>query len=171
MAVRTVFNLLGPLTNPAGAKSQLLGVYDRQWVRPIAEVLEKLGSDHVIVVHGHDGMDEISVSGPTYIAELKAGEISETTIEPEQFDLPVSPLSSITVASAAESLAMVNGVLANEPGAPRDIVVLNSGAALCVAGVVDSIEQGVELAQRTIASGAAAKKLSQLISVTQSFAN
>lgn len=126
MAVRTVFNLLGPLTNPAGAKSQLLGVYDRQWVRPIAEVLEKLGSDHVIVVHGHDGMDEISVSGPTYIAELKAGEISETTIEPGQFDLPVSPLSSITVASAAESLAMVNGVLANEPGAPRDIVVLNS---------------------------------------------
>lgn len=169
MGVRTVFNLLGPLTNPAGARSQLLGVYDQQWVRPIADVLRKLGSDHVIVVHGHDGMDEISISGPTHVAELKQGEINEYVIEPAQFGLAVSPLSTIKVDGAAESLHVINGVLANKPGPARDIVVLNSGAALCVAGLAESIADGVVLAEQTLASGAAATKLEELVTVSQSF--
>lgn len=169
MGVRTIFNLLGPLTNPAGARSQLLGVFSNHWVRPIAEVLEKLGSDHVIVVHGHDGMDEISISGPTQVAELKEGKVSEYMIEPSQFGLEVAPLESIKVGGAAESLAMIRKVLANEPGPARDIVVLNAGAALCVAGVAESIAEGVALADEVIANGAAARKLAQLISVSQSF--
>lgn len=169
MGVRTVFNLLGPLTNPAGARSQLLGVYSKSWVRPIAEVLEKLGSDHVIVVHGHDGMDEISISGPTQVAELKDGTVNEYLIEPAQFGLETSPLDAIRVQGASESLAMIRGVLANESGPARDIVVLNAGAALRVAGIADSIEHGVTLADEVIGNGAAARKFAQLISVTQSF--
>ncbi len=169
MGVRTIFNLLGPLTNPAGARSQLLGVYSRHWVRPVAEVLEKLGSDHVIVVHGHDGMDEISISGPTLVAELKDGKVREYVIEPSQFGIEVSPLDSIRVKGAAESLKMIRSVLANEAGPARDIVVLNAGAALCVAGIAESIEEGVALADEAIVNGAAARKLAQLISVSQSF--
>lgn len=169
MGVRTIFNLLGPLTNPAGARSQLLGVYSKHWVRPVAEVLEKLGSDHVIVVHGHDGMDEISISGPTLVAELKDGKVSEYVIEPSQFGIEVSPLDSIRVKGAAESLKMIKSVLANEAGPARDIVVLNAGAALCVAGIAESIGEGVALADEVIVNGAAARKLAQLISVSQSF--
>ncbi len=169
MGVRTVFNLLGPLTNPAGARSQLLGVYDAKWVRPIADVLRKLGSDHVIVVHGHDGMDEISISGPTHVAELKDGQIKEYEIAPGDFGLTVSPLSAIAVDSAAQSLAMVNSVLNNEASPARDIVQLNAGAALCVAGIADTIADGVALADQTLTSGAALATLNQLISVTQSF--
>ncbi len=169
MGVRTIFNLLGPLTNPAGARSQLLGVYSKHWVRPVAEVLEKLGSDHVIVVHGHDGMDEISISGPTQVAELKDGKVSEYVIEPSQFGIEVSPLDSIRVKGAAESLKMIKSVLANEAGPARDIVVLNAGAALCVAGIAESIGDGVALADEVIVNGAAARKLAQLISVSQSF--
>lgn len=169
MGVRTVFNLLGPLTNPAGARSQLLGVYSKHWVRPIAEVLEKLGSDHVIVVHGHDGMDEISISGPTQVAELKDGKVSEYVIEPAQFGIAVSPLDAIRVKGAAESLSMIRSVLANESSPARDIVVLNAGAALCVGGVADSIEEGVALADEAVGNGAAARKFAQLITVTQSF--
>ncbi len=169
MGVRTIFNLLGPLTNPAGARSQLLGVYSKDWVRPVAEVLERLGSDHVIVVHGHDGMDEISISGPTQIAELKEGKVKEYVIEPAQFGIDVSSLDSIRVQGAAESLGMIKGVLANESGPARDIVVLNAGAALCVAGISDSIADGVALADEVIGSGAAARKLAELISVSQSF--
>ena len=170
MAVRTVFNLLGPLTNPAGAKSQLLGVYDAQWVRPMAEVLNKLGSDHVIVVHGHDGMDEISISGPTRVAELKAGQVSEYMIEPELFGLSVAPLSDITVNSAADSLLMINGVLDKTPGAARDIVLLNAGAAICVAGAAETIADGVELAAKAIDSGDAKRKLQELVKMSCSFA-
>ena len=169
MGVRTVFNLLGPLTNPAGARSQLLGVYDAEWVKPIAEVLSKLGSHHVMVVHGHGGMDEISISGPTAVAELKDGAVREFTIEPEQFGMSLSPLSSIQVDGPAESLKLVKSVLSNESGPARDIVMLNSGAALCVAGVVDSISAGVELVAKTLASGAAKAKLDELVSVSQSF--
>ncbi len=169
MAIRTVFNLLGPLTNPAGVRNQLLGVYDAQWVRPIAEVLSKLGSHHVIVVHGHDGMDEISISGTSAAAELHDGKISEYVIDPEQFGLSLSPLSAIQVGSAQESLALINGILANEAGAARDIVALNAGAALRVAGIVGSVAEGVEMASKTIATGAAREKLDALIQLTQSF--
>lgn len=169
MAVRTVFNLLGPLTNPAGARSQLLGVYAKEWVRPIAEVLKKLGSDHVIVVHGHDGMDEISISGPTQVAHLRDGEITEYVIEPSQFGLNTSDLADIKVDGAAQSLSMIQSVLANEPSAARDIVVLNSGAALCVAGVAESIAEGVKLADAAISSGAAQAKLAELVQISTSF--
>jgi len=169
MAIRTIFNLLGPLTNPAGARSQLLGVYAAQWVRPVAEVLKKLGSDHVIVVHGHDGMDEISISGPTQVAHLKDGNISEYTIEPEQFGLSASPVDEIKVSGAAESLACIKSVLANESSAARDIVALNAGAALCVAGITDTIEEGVQKVSAVIADGLAADKLQQLITVSQGF--
>ncbi|NND89508.1 MAG: anthranilate phosphoribosyltransferase [Granulosicoccus sp.] len=169
MGVRTVFNLLGPLTNPAGARSQLLGVYDSRWVRPMAEVLRKLGSSHVIVVHGHDSMDEISISGPTEVAELRQGQISEYVLEPSQFGIGLSPLDTIKVQGAPQSLATIRGVLANEPGPARDIVVLNTGAALCVAGVSASIGEGVERAAQAIASGAAADKLTQLVTLSQSF--
>jgi len=169
MAIRTIFNLLGPLTNPAGARSQLLGVYAAQWVRPVAEVLKKLGSDHVIVVHGHDGMDEISISGPTQVAHLKDGNISEYTIEPEQFGLSASPVDEIKVSGAAESLACIKSVLANESSAARDIVALNAGAALCVAEITDTIEEGVQKVSAVIADGLAADKLQQLITVSQGF--
>jgi len=166
MGVRTVFNLLGPLTNPAGAVSQLLGVYADEWVRPMAEVLKKLGSHHVIVVHGHDGMDEISISGATHVAHLKDGNITEYEISPSQFGLEISPLSSITVNGAAESLQMIHRVLADESGPARDIVVLNAGAALCVAGVAATLGDGIELAKNTIRSGSAKAKLAELIKVS-----
>lgn len=169
MAIRTIFNLLGPLTNPAGARSQLLGVYSAEWVRPIAEVLKKLGSEHVIVVHGHDGMDEISISGPTQIAQLRDGTITESVIEPAQFGLKNSPLSEIKVDGAAQSLAMIQSVLENEVSAARDIVMLNAGAALCVAGVAVDIAGGVEKAEAVLSSGAAKAKLNELIEVSQSF--
>jgi len=169
MAIRTIFNLLGPLTNPAGAKSQLLGVYSSKWVRPVAEVLKKLGSDHVIVVHGHDGMDEISISGPTQVAELRQGVIQEYVIEPSQFGLNNSPLSEIKVDGAEQSLAMIHSVLDNEVSAARDIVVLNAGAALSVAGIVESISDGVAKAAGVLSSGDAKAKLAELVQVSQSF--
>ena len=167
MAIRTIFNLLGPLTNPAGARSQLLGVYDRQWVRPMADVLKQLGSDHVIVVHGHDGMDEISISGPTQVAELRDGDVHEYVVEPAQFGLSVAPLAQIAVNSAAESLSMINKVLAGEPGAARDIVLLNAGAAICVAGLADDIGSGVAMARNVIDNGEAGRKLQSLVKFSQ----
>ena len=167
MAIRTIFNLLGPLTNPAGARSQLLGVYDRQWVRPMADVLKQLGSNHVIVVHGHDGMDEISISGPTQVAELRDGEVHEYVVEPAQFGLSVAPLAQIAVNSAAESLSMINKVLAGEPGAARDIVLLNAGAAICVAGLADDIGSGVAMARNVIDNGEAGRKLQSLVKFSQ----
>ena len=129
LGARTIFNLLGPLTNPAGVKRQLLGVFAKTWVRPIADVLQQLGSEHVLVVHGNHGMDEISISSPTSVAELKNGVVTEYEIAPRDFDMPESPLSEIQVSGAEESLAMVNAVLDNTPGPARDIVALNSGAA------------------------------------------
>ncbi|MEE9322784.1 MAG: anthranilate phosphoribosyltransferase [Granulosicoccus sp.] len=171
MGVRTVFNLLGPLTNPAGARSQLLGVYGAEWVRPIADVLNKLGSDHVLVVHGHDGMDEISISGPTMVAELKDGAVQEFTITPEDFGLTASKLEQIQVSGAAESLAMINDVLANKAGAARDIVALNAGAAIYVGNGAESIGTGVEKALAVIGNGSAASKLVELVEVSGRFAS
>ena len=170
MGVRTIFNVLGPLTNPAGVRSQLLGVYDAAWVRPMAEVLSRLGSDHVIVAHGHDGMDEISISGPSTISELKNGQINDYTIEPSQFGLSNAPLSDISVSGPAESLAMVLGVLEKTPGAARDIVLLNAGAAISVAGVASSIDEGIKLARGAIDSGVAREKLHQLVALSQALA-
>lgn len=170
LAIRTMFNLLGPLTNPAGAPNQLLGVFAKKWLEPLANVLKNLGSQHVMVVHSADGMDEISMVGETYVCELTPeGAIKNYSITPEQFGLTRSSIDDIMVNSATESLAMVQGVLDNKMGAARDIVTLNSGAAIYCAGLSQTLEEGVELAQQTIASGAAKEKMSQLVQLTQSF--
>ena len=169
MATRTLFNLLGPLTNPAGTPNQVLGVFSKDWVRPIAEVLKALGSHHVMVVHAKDGMDEISISSPTYIAELNNDNITEYQIKPEDFGMQQHSLGNIRVHNAEESLEMVNSVLSNEANPARDIVALNAGAAIYVAGLADSHQAGIERAFEVIASGAAKQKLLDLINKTNSF--
>ena len=167
LGARTIFNLLGPLTNPAGARRQVLGVYAGSWVRPLADVLARLGSEHAMVVHGADGMDELSVGGPSLVAELVDGEVREFEIRPEELGIETSPLASIRVEDAAGSLAMVHSVLADEPGAPRDIVLLNAGAAIRVGGAVDSLADGIARAREAIASGAARAKLDELVAFTR----
>ncbi len=169
LAVRTMFNLLGPLTNPASAPNQLLGVFSDEWVMPLAKVLKELGSRHAMVVHSADGMDEISICAPTRVAELKEGEITEYTIEPEQFGMRRAESTAISVPDVTSSLAMMQSVLANEPGAPLDIVLLNAGAAIYTAGVVDDLRFGIERARQIIASGGAEKKLAHLVELTNAF--
>lgn len=167
MAIRTVFNVLGPLTNPASADNQLLGVFSDQLVEPIAHVLQRLGSHHVLVVHSEDGLDEISIAGPTRVAELKAGEVHNYTVRPEDFGLGSSSLDTLRVASAAESLAMIQRVLAGEPGPARDIVALNGGAAIYAANLVGSLADGVTRAQALLDDGATAGVLERLIRFSQ----
>ncbi len=169
MGLRTIFNLLGPLTNPAGAPNQLIGVYSAQWVEPVAQVLAKLGSKHVMVVHSDDGMDEISMAATTQVAELKDGKVSSYSIAPEQLGIVRGDKTRLTVKNAQESVEKVSAVLNNTPGSERDIVVLNSGAALYVAGLAPSLKDGVKLAQQVIASGAARDKLSDLVKLSNSF--
>ena len=166
MAVRTIFNILGPLTNPAGAPNQLLGVFSKELVEPLAHVLANLGSNHVLVVHSEDGMDEISIGAPTFVAELKDGVVTSYTIQPEDFGLKRADLASLKVEDAAESLTVVKNVLANEPGPARDIVMLNAGASLYVAGLADSLAAGVEKAAEVLASGAAQTRLDELVKVS-----
>jgi len=166
LGVRTLFNLLGPLTNPAGAANQVMGVFRRDLTGKLARVLQQLGSRHVLVVHGADGMDEISISEPTYIAELKDGEVREYTVQPEQFGLTPAPLDAIRVANADEARDMLLGVLDNRAGAARDIVQLNAGAAIYVSGLATTLEEGARKAAEIIASGAAKNKLAQLVQVS-----
>jgi anthranilate phosphoribosyltransferase len=163
LGVHTLFNLLGPLTNPAGAKNQVMGVFLRDLTTKLAHVLQQLGSRHVLVVHGSDGMDEISISAPTFIAELKDGKISEYTVTPEEFGLKSAPVNAIQVSDADTAMAMLVNVLDNQAGAARDIVLLNAGAAIYVGGLADSLAHGVKKAAETISSGAAKHKLAQLI--------
>ena len=162
LGVRTLFNLLGPMTNPAGAKRQVMGVFHKDLTGLLARVLQRLGSEHVMVVHGADGMDEISFTGDTYVAELKDGEVREYVINPARFGMPVQDVQTIRIKDAAESKAMVLAVLAGETGPARDIVLLNAGAAIYVSGVADSIEAGIAKAADVIDTGAAMKKLDQL---------
>lgn len=170
LGVRTIFNLLGPMSNPANAPNQVLGVFSRHWVRPMAEVLQTLGSRHVMVVHADDGLDEISIAAPTHVAELCDGTLTEYTFEPEDVGLQrVSSLDSLRVNTAGESLRMIQQVLAGIAGAARDIVCLNAGAAIYVAGLAESHAAGVAKAQQAIDSGAAAERLQQLIDLTNSF--
>ena len=171
LGVRTLFNLLGPLTSPAGAKNQVMGVFHRDLTAKLVRVLQQLGSRHVLVVHGADGMDEISISGPTYIAELKDGKISEYTVQPKDFGLQPAPLDAIRVANADEAKAVLLAVLDNQPGAARDIVQLNAGAAIYVAGLVGKLQDGVKKAGEIIASGATKTKLDQLIALSNSLKN
>jgi anthranilate phosphoribosyltransferase len=165
LGVRTLFNLLGPMTNPAGAKRQVMGVFHKDLTGLLARVLQRLGSEHVMVVHGADGMDEISFTGDTYVAELKDGEVQEYVINPARFGMAVQDVQAIRIKDAAESKAMVLEVLAGRTGPARDIVLLNAGAAIYVSGVADSIEAGVAKAAAVIDSGAAMKKLDQLKAV------
>jgi len=168
MAVRTIFNVLGPLTNPAGAPNQLLGVFSDELVQPLAEVLNALGSNHVLVVHSADGMDEISIADETHVAELKNGAITTYTIEPEQFGLARGQLEDLQVDGAAQSLDVIKSAFANTPGAARDIIIINAGAAIYAADLVDSLEDGVNKARDIIASGAAQTKLDELVSLSTS---
>lgn len=167
MGVRTLFNLLGPLSNPANAPNQLIGVFAQEWLVPLAQVLKKLGSRHVLVVNAEDGLDEISIAAPTHIAELKDGMISRYTITPEQFGLHTQSLDSLAVTDAKTSLTMVKSVLTNEPGPARDIVTLNAGAAIYAADLADSLAQGISKARQVIADGDAMKKLDALVHYSQ----
>ncbi len=168
MAVRTIFNVLGPLTNPAGAPNQVLGVFDKNLISPLAQVLKNLGSEHVLVVHAADGLDEISIASETFIAELKNGKVSEYKITPENFGMKRSSLDSLQVSSTAESLAIINDVLSGKESAAKDIVALNSGAAIYAANVVTSLKAGVDMANDVIASGQAREKFKELIEFSQS---
>jgi anthranilate phosphoribosyltransferase len=169
LGVRTIFNVLGPLTNPAGADNQVLGVFHPDLVGIQARVLQRLGSRHVLVVHGADGMDEISISGMTVVAELKDGNISEYSIAPGDFGLPQAPVELLRVSNSAEACQKLLDVLDNHSGAARDIVQLNAGAAIYVAGLAGSLKEGIQLADQAIGSGAAKTKLDQLVALSNSF--
>jgi anthranilate phosphoribosyltransferase len=171
MGVRTLFNLLGPLSNPAGAPNQLIGVFGKDWLEPLAQVLKKLGSRHVLVVNADDGLDEISIASATRVAELKNGQVTTYTVTPEQFGLQRASLAELAVDGTASSLAMVKSVLDNKPGPARDIVVLNAGAAIYAADLADSLAAGVEKAQQVIAGGAARAKWDALIAYSKTLTN
>jgi anthranilate phosphoribosyltransferase len=166
MAVRTIFNVLGPLTNPAGAPNQVLGVFSKDLVEPLAHVLKRLGSEHVLVVHAEDGMDEISIATPTYIAELNDSEVKTYTVQPEDFGMSRADLEKIRATDSAHSLEIIKSVFNNTDGPAKDIVCLNAGAAIYAAGLTASLAEGVKKAQQVIASGAVAEKLEQLIAKT-----
>jgi anthranilate phosphoribosyltransferase len=170
MGVRTIFNILGPLTNPAGAPNTLLGVFHPDLVGILVRVMERLGAKHVLVVYGKDGMDEISLGAATMVGELKDGKISEYDIHPEDFGLQMSSNRSLRVANAQESKDMVCAALSNVDSTAREIVALNAGTALYAANVASSIPQGIVLAREAIASGAARAKLDEFVRVTQAFA-
>jgi len=169
LGVRTFFNILGPLTNPAGAPNQLLGVFHPDLVGIQVRVLQRLGSEHVMVVYGMNGMDEISLSGETLVGELKDGTVREYAVHPSDFGLPVYDSRVLKVANKEESVACINRALANEDGPVRDIVLLNAGAALYCAGTAASVTEGVKRAREAVASGKAMAKLSQFVACTQRF--
>ncbi len=166
MGVRTLFNLLGPLTNPAAAPNQVMGVFSKQWLRPVADVLQALDSRHVLVVHSADGMDEISISDETFVAELKDGVVAEYTISPEEFGMQRAPIEELAVNSVQDSLSKLKRALTNEGGAASDIVALNAGAAIYVAGVASTLKAGVAMAQDAIGSGMAKEKLKEFADFT-----
>src|SRR4249920_1986596 len=169
LGVRTIFNILGPLTNPAGAPNQLLGVFHPDLVGIQVRVLQRLGSEHVMVVYGTNGMDEISLSGETMVGELKNGEVREYVVHPSDFGLPVYDSRALRVANTAESVACIQRALANEDGPVRDVVLLNAGAALYCAGTAGTVTEGVRHAREVVASGAATAKLEQFVKATQRF--
>lgn len=169
LGVRTIFNMLGPLTNPAGAPYQVIGVYDKSLTTLFAKVLQRLGSKHVMVVHAEDGLDEISIGSRTWVAELKDGEITEWMIDPLEHGMEYKDLSDLTVASAGDSLKVIRTVFANQASGAKDIVCLNAGASLYVAGLAESYASGVRLACDIIAKGLAQQKFEDFICKTQTF--
>jgi anthranilate phosphoribosyltransferase len=167
IGVRTIFNVLGPLTNPADAPNQVLGVFDKNLVRPLAEVLKNLGSEHVLVVHSQDGLDEISLAAPTFVAELKNGEISEYSITPESLGLKTRPLDSLHIDDAKQSLALVKIAFTDNHSAAADIVALNAGAAIYAANLCSTLQQGVDMARDILGTGIAWEKLQEFAVFTQ----
>jgi anthranilate phosphoribosyltransferase len=166
LGVRTLFNILGPLTNPAGAKNQVLGVFSPELVGILVRVLQRLNSRHVLVVHGHDGLDEITTACETRVGELRNGKITEYSIKPGDFGIKVADISTITVQNSEQSKDILLSVLENQPGTALDIVLLNAGAAIYVAGITNSLELGVEKARIVIKKGLAGEKLQELIQFT-----
>jgi anthranilate phosphoribosyltransferase len=166
LGTRTIFNLLGPLSNPAGARRQLIGVFAKEWIRPLAEVLGRLGTERAWVVHGADGLDEITTTGTTYVAELKDGAVETFEISPEVANLPFARPEDLKGGDAEHNAAALKAVLAGQASAFRDIVLLNAAAALVVAGRVDDLRSGVAVAAQAIDSGAAQATLEKLIAVT-----
>ena len=167
LGIRTIFNILGPLTNPAGAPNILMGVFHSDLVGIQVRALQRLGAEHAVVVYGRDGMDEISLGASTLVGELKNGQITEYEIHPEDFGLQMARNRALRVETPEQSLAVLRGVLDNQPGAARDIVMLNAGAALYAANVASSIAEGIERAREAIASGAAKAKLAQFVAFSQ----
>ncbi len=169
MGVRTIFNILGPLSNPAAAKNQLIGVFSKHWLKPLAEVLKNLGSEHVLIVSADDGLDEISIATPTAITELQHGKIKHYQITPEQFGFKRGNLKDLAVTDANSSLIILKSVLNNHSGSAKDIVLLNSGAAIYAANLVDSLSAGIAKAEEVIANGLALAKLDALIELTNRY--
>ncbi|MGM4906100.1 anthranilate phosphoribosyltransferase [Tardiphaga sp. 1201_B9_N1_1] len=166
LATRTIFNLLGPLSNPAGVTRQMVGVFSRQWVLPLAQVLKNLGSESAWVVHGSDGLDEITLTGPTFVAALENGNIRSFEISPEDAGLPRTGPDSLKGGDAQENAASLQAVLDGKPSAFRDVALLNAAAALIVAGKVKDVKEGVALGQKSLDSGAALEKLKRLVAVS-----
>ena len=166
LAMRTVFNMLGPMTNPAGVKHQVIGVFDAALCRPMAEVLKELGSQHVLVVHAEDGLDEISLASATHIAELKAGAIQEYSVSPEDVGLQTQSLAGLSVTSAQESLTLIRDALGDKNGVDAqkaaDLIALNAGAAVYVSGIASTLKEGVQMAEDAIGSGLAKAKIQEL---------
>ena len=173
LGLRTLFNVLGPMANPAGLKQQLIGVYDRALCRPVAQVLQRLGSEHVLVVHSEDGLDEISLAADTHVSELKDGVVSEYTLEPEQLGFERQGMQDLVVDGVEQSLLLITSALAGEKDfrsqGAANMIALNAGAALYVAGVAASIADGVNTANGILANGAGLEKLQQLAAMTRSF--
>jgi len=175
LAMRTIFNILGPMTNPAGVKRQLIGVFSADLCRPMAEVLARLGSEHIMIVHSKDGLDEISIAADTQVAELKGGVVTEYTIKPEDFDIERRSLEGLAVESANESLALIQDALGKstslEASKAQDIIALNAGAAIYVAGIAADLKEGVTMAADAIGSGLSKAKIQELASFSEVLKN
>jgi anthranilate phosphoribosyltransferase len=171
LGVRTIFNILGPLTNPAAAPNILMGVFHSDLVGIQVRALQRLGTEHALVVYGRDGLDEVSLGAATMVGELRDGQVREYEIHPEDFGFSMSSQRSLRVETPAQSRAMLQSVLGNEAGAARDITLLNAGVALYAANVAPSIQDGVALAREALASGSALQKMNQFIARTQAFAS
>lgn len=163
LAVRTIFNVLGPLTNPAKAPTQVMGVYDKTLVEPIANVLKSLGSTHVMVVHSNDGLDEISIADDTFVAELNNGNVTTYTINPTDFGLPLGSLDDIKAEDAENSLVLIQQALDGKPGAAKNIIAMNAGAAIYVSGLADSLQDGINKAIEILNKGSAHQKLDDFV--------
>jgi anthranilate phosphoribosyltransferase len=168
LATRTIFNLLGPLSNPAGVTRQMVGVFSRQWVQPLAQVLKNLGAESIWVVHGSDGLDEITLTGPTFVAALEGGNIRTFEITPDDAGLPRASGDALKGGDASANAVALKGVLDGKPGAYRDVALLNAAAALIVAGRAANLKEGVAIGAKALDSGAAAERLKQLIAVSNS---